>query len=65
MEKKNRYYSVNGKGKYLASEADENGMCKCLSMHGKKREWSDIHKSKLQPWKKPTRVTYLKPKFRL
>lgn len=61
MSEKTRYYSVNGKGKYLISEKsipDKNGMIKAIDIHLKKQTL--IKKSLLRPWENPVGATLLR-----
>lgn len=61
MSEKDRYYSVNGFGKYIVPEnaiPDKNGMIKVVDMNLKKIVL--VKKSELKPWNPPSRVTLLR-----
>lgn len=58
---KTRYYSVNGKGKYIVSEKsipNKDGMINAINLHTSKQEL--VKKSLLRPWENPTGVTVLR-----
>ena len=60
----NRYYSLNGKGKYYISKPDKNGMVNAIDATRKDSEPITIKKSLLRPWVNPVGTYKINPKRR-